>query len=88
MAELEKYSTPRVENPLNLGTHRFYKIPLILQSAQIVPRDNDDNVFYANNYIDCDQFNQLNNPMWQTKRTCITNTISPKLTPASRKIIE
>lgn len=52
MAELTKYPTLRVENPLNLDVHRFYKISSILQSVYVVPRDNDGNVFYINNYID------------------------------------
>ena len=87
MAELEKYPT-RAENSLNLGAHRSYKIPSILRSAHVVPRDNDGNVFYVNNYIDWDQFNQLYDPMWQTKGTRIANAISRKLTPASREAME
>ena len=47
------------ENPWNLGAYRIIKISLILYSAYTVPRDQDKFVFYVNNYIDWDQFNQL-----------------------------
>lgn len=71
MAELEKYSTLKVDKPLDLGTHQFYKIFLILRNAHVMPRDNDGKVFYFMNYIDWNQFNQLYNPMWQTKRPAL-----------------
>ena len=54
MVEFEKYPISKAENPLNLSGQRFYKISKVLQSAHVVPRDNEDNTFYLNNYIDWD----------------------------------
>ena len=47
------------ENFCNLGAHRIIEISLVLRNAHMVPRDQDKFVFYVNNYIDWDQFNQL-----------------------------
>ena len=69
MVEIEKCLISRAENPLNLGSQRFYKISNILQSAHVVQRDTEGNTFYLNNYINWDQFNQLYNPRWQNKGT-------------------
>ena len=59
MIELEKMSALTVENPCNLDTHRMIEISSVLRSAYVVPRNQDKFVFYVNNYIDWDQFNQL-----------------------------
>ena len=45
-------------------------------------------MFYLNNYIDWDQFNQLYDPEWQTMRTRSANAIVRKLIPASKKTME
>ena len=50
------------ENPCKLGTHRIIKISMVLYSTYIIPRNQDKFVFYINNYIDWNQFNQLYNP--------------------------
>ena len=68
MVELEKYPISKVENSLNLGSQRFYKISEVLQSTYVMQRDTEVNTFYLNNYIDWDQFNQLYDPEWQSKR--------------------
>lgn len=52
MVEFEKYTISKIENSLNLGAYRFCKILSILRSAHIMPRDNNGNIFYNNNYID------------------------------------
>ncbi len=88
MIKLEKYPISRAENPLNPGGQRFYKISEVLQSAHVVPRDTEGNTFYLNNYINWDQFNQLYDPEWQTKRIRSTNVIVQKLIPASRKAMD
>lgn len=54
MAELEKYLISKVENSLNLDVQWFYKLLSILQSAHVMPKNNNGNVFYVNNYIDWD----------------------------------
>ena len=51
MVGFEKYSISRAENLLNLGSQQFYKISEVLQSANIVPKDTENNIFYLNNYI-------------------------------------
>ena len=64
IVKLEKYLILRVKNSLNFGGQQFYKISEVLQSAHIITRDTKDNIFYLNNYIDLDQFNQLYDPEW------------------------
>ena len=59
MIELEKMHVLTAENPYNFGTYRIIKILSVLYSAYIVSRDQDKFVFYVNNCIDWDQFNQL-----------------------------
>ncbi len=59
MIELEKRRALITENPRNLGANKIIEISSVLCSAHVVPRDKDKFVFYVNNYIDWDQFNQL-----------------------------
>ena len=59
MAELKKMRALIAENPYNLGACQIIEIPLVLRNAHIVPRDQDKIVFYVNNYINWDRFNQL-----------------------------
>lgn len=54
MVKLKKYPILRAENPLNQGSQEFFKIFEVLQSAYIVPKDTEGNIFYLNNYIDGD----------------------------------
>lgn len=67
IVELEKWCTSTAENPCNLDAHRIVKISLILRSAYVVPRDQERIVFYVNNYVNWDQFNQLYDPDWLEK---------------------
>ena len=59
MVELEKWHASTTENPRNLGAHCIIEVSSVLRSAHVVPRDQDKAMFYVNNYIDWDQFNQL-----------------------------
>ncbi len=61
MIELEKICTLITENLRNLDAHWIIEISLVLRSTHVVPRNYDKIVFYVNNYIDWDQFNQLYN---------------------------
>ena len=45
----------------------------------MVPRNKDKFVFYVNNYIDWDQFNQLYNPDWREKTIKNVDTVACKL---------
>ncbi len=83
--ELEKMRTLITENPRNLGAHRIIEISLVLRSAHVVPRDQDEVVFYVNNYIDWDQFNQLYDPDWMEKDIKNADTVVRKLGPASTR---
>ena len=47
------------KNPRNLGIHYIVEISSILYSVHVVLRDQEKIVFYVNNYIDWNQFNQL-----------------------------
>ena len=69
MIELEKMRALTADDLRNLGAHRIIEIFLVLQSAHLVPRDQDKVVFYINKYIDWDQFNQLYNLDWIEKGT-------------------
>ncbi len=85
MVELEKMRASTAEYLRNLGTYCIMKISSILRSAHIVPRDQEKIVFYVNNYIDWDQFNQLYAPDWLEKGIRNADAIARKLTPASTK---
>ena len=67
MVELEKMRTLITKNSRNLNAHQIIEISLVLRSAHMVSRDIDKVVFYVNNYIDWDQFNQLYDPDWIKK---------------------
>ena len=47
------------KKPCNLGVYWIIEISLILYSTHFIPKDQDKFVFYVNNYINWDQFNQL-----------------------------
>ncbi len=83
MIELEKMRASITENPRTLGAHRIIEIFSILRSAHVVPRDQDKVVFYVNNYIDWDQFNQLYDPDWMEKGIRNADAVARKLGPAS-----
>ena len=85
MVELEKMRASTAEHPRNLGAHRIIEISSILRSAHVVPRDQERIVFYVNNYIDWDQFNQLYAPDWLEKGVRNADAVAWKLTPVSTK---
>ncbi len=76
------------EHPHNLGAHRIVEISSILRSAHVVPRDQERIVFYVNNYIDWDQFNQLYAPDWLEKGVQNADAVAQKLTSASTKVTD
>lgn len=55
------------ENPRNIDTYYIIKVSLVLRIAYVVPKNQDRIVFYVNNYIDQDQFNQLYDTDWFNK---------------------
>ena len=73
------------ENPCNLGAHRIIKVSSIFHGAHVVPKDQDRAVFYVNNYIDWDQFNQLYDADWFNKGIRNADAVARKLGPASIK---
>ena len=85
MIEFEKMRASTVENPCNLNAHQIIEISLVLCNVHVVSRDQDKFVFYINNYIDWDQFNQLYNPNWMEKDIRNTDTVAHKLRPASTR---
>ena len=62
MIEFEKIGASSTENFRNLGAYWIMEIFLVLYIAYVVLRDQNKFLFYVNNYIDWDQFNQLYNP--------------------------
>ena len=58
MIELKKMHALTAENLYNLIVHRIIVILLVLHNAHVTPRDLNKFVYYINNYIDWDQFNQ------------------------------
>ena len=85
MVELEKWHVSTAENPRNLGAHHIIEVSSVLRSAHVVPRDQDRAVFYVNNYIDWDQFNQLYDTDWFNKGIRNADAVARKLGPASIK---
>ncbi len=85
MIKLEKIRASIAENPRNLSAHRIIEIFSVLHRAQVVPRDQDKVVFYVNNYIDWDQFNQLYDPDWIEKDIRNADVVARKLGPVSTR---
>ncbi len=86
MIELEKMRTSIAENPRNFDAHRIIEISSFLHIAHVVPRDQDKVVFYINNYIDWDQFNQLYDLDWIEKGIRTADAVAHKLGPASTRV--
>ncbi len=85
MVEFEKTCTSIAKYPRNLDAHRIVEISSILRGAHVVPRDQERIVFYVNNNIDWDQFNQLYTPDWLEKGVQNADAVPQKLTPISTK---
>ncbi len=83
--ELKKIRASIAENPCNLSTHQIIEISLVLHSAHVVPKDQDKILFYVNNYIDWDQFNQLYDLDWMEKGIRNVDAVARKLGPASTR---
>ncbi len=73
------------KNLCNLGAYRIIEISLVLGSAYMVSTDQDKVVFYINNYINWDQFNQLYDPDRMEKDIRNTDAIARKLGPVLTK---
>ena len=87
MIELEKIYTSTAENLCNFGAYWIIEISLVLHSAHVIFRDLDKFVFYVNNYINCDQFNQLYDLDRIDKNIKNADAIAYKLGPALTKSI-
>ncbi len=85
MVELEKMHASMAEYSRNLGAYCIIEIFSILRNAHIVSKDQEKIVFYVNNYIDWDQFNQLYAPDLLEKGVQNVDAVARKLTPASIK---
>ncbi len=48
-----------IENPGNFSAYLIIEISSVLYSAYLIPRDQDNFIFYLNNYINCNLLNQL-----------------------------
>ena len=79
MIELERIRALTIENPRNLGTHWMVEISSVLHSAYLLPRNQDRFVFYVNNYINWDEFNQLYDFDWIEKGIRNTDAVTCKL---------
>ncbi len=77
--------TLTAKHPRNLGLHYIIKISSILHDAHIIPRNQERIVFYVNNYIDWNQFNQLYALNWLENGIQNADAIAWKFTPASTK---
>ena len=62
MIELQKMHVLIAKNSRNLSAYQIIEILSVLQSAHVVLRDQDKFVFYVNNYIGWDEFNQWYDP--------------------------
>lgn len=82
MVELKKWHTSIAKYFHNFGTYRIVEILKILHNILIVLRNQDGNVFYINNYIDWNQFNQSYTPNWMKKRKLNAKTVVRKFKSA------
>ncbi len=82
IVELEKMCTctSTAKHPRNLGAYRIIEISSILHSTHIVLRNQERIIFYVNNYIDQDEFNQLYVLDWPEKGVQNTDAVARKLT--------
>lgn len=85
--ELEKMCTSTAKNLYSLSAHSIIKISLVLYSAYMVLKNQNKFIFYANNYIDCDWFNQLYDPDWMKKDIKDMDTFAYRIRPALTKAI-
>ena len=85
MVELDKWHALMAENPRNLGAHCIIEVSLVLRNTHVVPRDQDRMIFYINNQIDWNQFNQLYDADQFNKGIRNADAVARKLRPASIK---
>ena len=81
MIELKKMRASIAENLRSFGAHRIIEISSVLRSAHVGFRDQDKFVFYVDNYIDWDQFNQFSDSDLMDKDIRNANAIASKLGP-------
>ena len=81
MVELEKMRTSIVKKLCNLGTCWIIEISSVLRSAHVVLKNQDKVMFYVNNYIDWDLFNQLYDLDWIEKDIQNADAVTRKLGP-------
>ena len=86
MIELEKMRALTVENLRNLDAHWIIEISSVLYSTHLVPKDQDKFVFYINNYINWDQYNQLYDLDWMEKGIKNADAVAHKLGLASTRV--
>ncbi len=86
MIELKKMYALITENPRNLSASQISKIFLILRNTYVVPKDQNNIVFYVNNYIDWDHFNQLYDLDWMEKGIRNTDVLAHKLGPVLTRV--
>ncbi len=82
IVKLEKMRASRTEHPRNLGAHYIVERSSILHSAHIILRDQERILFYVNNYINWNQFNQLYASDSLEKVIQNADAVAQKLTPA------
>ena len=85
MVEFEKWRASIAKNCRNLSAYQILEISLILRNAHVISRDQERIVFYVNNHIDWDQFNQLYDSDWLSKAIQNADAVACRLGPASIK---
>lgn len=85
--EFEKMHALNAENPRNHSAFWIIEILSVLRNAHVILRNQDKFVFYVNNFINQDQFNQLYNLDSMNKGIRNTDVIGSKFRPALTKAI-
>ena len=85
MIEFKKMCTSIAENSRNLSAHRIIEISSVIRNTHVLLRNQDKFVFYINNYIDWDHFNQLYDPDQIEKVIKNADAVACKLRLASIK---
>lgn len=83
--KFEKQRTSIIENSLIFGIHYIVEISSVFCNVYVVPWNQKRIIFYVNNYIDQNQFNQLFNSSQLKKDIQNVDTIAHKIEPALKK---
>lgn len=87
MIKLEKWHNSKAKHSCNYSGYCVIKISSILHNAYVIFSDQKKIMFYINNYINWNQFNQLLALDWLQKDIQNIDVVAQKLKPTSITVI-